>query len=132
MIVDLLSDTALILARSPKVFERGKTYASSGAVSIVGEVGDPEPAIHTEVAGTQIYKTSVWIEDGDAAGSCNRPNADDGWFCKPRVSAEQDQTRLSTRGETPSLRNSRHGTGSTANKLTVGRPRRASTPRTLR
>jgi hypothetical protein len=34
---DLLSDAALIRASSPKIFERGKTYASSGAISIVGE-----------------------------------------------------------------------------------------------
>jgi hypothetical protein len=65
MIVDLLSDAALIHASSPKVFERGKTYASSGAVSAVSEEGDPKPVIHAEVAGTQLYATSVWIEDGE-------------------------------------------------------------------
>ena len=27
----------------------------------------------------------MWIEDGDAAGSCDCPNADDGWFCKHQV-----------------------------------------------
>jgi hypothetical protein len=85
MIADLLSDAELIHASSPKIFERGKTYASSGAVSIVGEEVDPQPAIHAEVAGTQIYKTSVRIEDGDVAGSCDCPNADDGWFCKHQV-----------------------------------------------
>jgi hypothetical protein len=85
MIADLLSDAALIHRSSTKIFERGKTYASSGAVSIVGEAGDPQPAIHAEVAGTQIYNTSVWIEDGDMAGSCDCPSADDGWFCKHQV-----------------------------------------------
>jgi uncharacterized Zn finger protein len=63
MIVDLLSEAALIHASSPKIFERGKTYASSGAVSIVGEVGDPEPAIQAEVAGTQIYKARPCYRD---------------------------------------------------------------------
>jgi hypothetical protein len=85
MIADLLSDAALIHVSSPKIFERGKTYASSGAVSIVGEAGDPKPAIHAEVAGTEIYKTTVWIEDGDVAGSCDCLSAEDGWFCKHQV-----------------------------------------------
>lgn len=85
MIADLLSDATLMHASSAKIFERGETYASSGAVSIVGEQGDPQPAIHAEVAGTQIYMTSVRIEDGDVAGSCDCPSADDGWFCKHQV-----------------------------------------------
>jgi hypothetical protein len=85
MTAQLLSDAALIQASSPKIFERGKTYASSGAVSIVGEAGDPKPAIHAEVAGTEIYKTTVWIEDGDPAGSCDCLSAADGWFCKHQV-----------------------------------------------
>lgn len=72
-------------ASSAKIFERGKIYASSGAVSIVGEECDPQPAIQAEVAGTQIYNASVWIEGGGAAGSCDCPNADDGWFCKHQV-----------------------------------------------
>jgi len=62
MIADLLSDAAPVHASSPKILERGKNYASSDAVSIVaivGEDGDLQPAIHGEVAGTQIYKTSV-------------------------------------------------------------------------
>ena len=41
--------------------------------------------IHAEVAGTQLYETSVWIEDGEAAGTCNCPSAEDGWFCKHQV-----------------------------------------------
>lgn len=85
MIADLLSDAALLNASSPKTFERGKTYASSDAVSIVGEGSDPQPAIHAEVAGTQRYQTSVWIEDGDLSGSCDCPSAGDGWFCKHQV-----------------------------------------------
>jgi len=82
---DLLSDAALIRASSPKIFERGKSYASSGAVSIVGEEGEPQPSIRAEVAGTQLYSTSVWIDQGEPAGSCDCPHAEDGWFCKHQV-----------------------------------------------
>jgi hypothetical protein len=82
---DLLSDVALIRASSPKIFERGKTYASSGAVSIVAEEAEPRPSIRAEVAGTQLYSTSVWIDEGEPVGSCDCPNADDGWFCKHQV-----------------------------------------------
>jgi uncharacterized Zn finger protein len=85
MVADLLSDAALIHASSPKIFERGNTYAASGAVSVRGEEGDPRAAIHAEVAGTQTYTTSVWIEGGDVAGSCDCPNGAGGWFCKHQV-----------------------------------------------
>ena len=85
MITNLLSDAALIQASSPKTFERGKTYASAGAISILAEESEPRPAIYAEVAGTRTYTTTVWIEDANAAGSCDCPNADDGWFCKHQV-----------------------------------------------
>ena len=46
---------------------------------------DPRPLVHAEVAGTQTYATSVWIEDGDATGSCDCPSGAGGWFCKHQV-----------------------------------------------
>jgi len=82
---DLLGDAALIRASSPRIFERGRSYASSGAVSIVGEEGEPQPSIYAEIAGTRLYSTSVWIDEGEPVGSCDCPNADDGWFCKHQV-----------------------------------------------
>lgn len=85
MITDLLSDAVLQNASSPKLFERGRTYAASGAVSIVAEESDPQPVIHAEVAGTQRYQTSVRIEDGVLAGSCDCLSAQGGWFCKHQV-----------------------------------------------
>lgn len=85
MITNLLSDAALKHASSPKIFERGKTYASGGAVSVLSEEKEPRPAIHAEVAGTKTYTTDVWIEDDTAVGTCDCPNADDGWFCKHQV-----------------------------------------------
>ena len=85
MITNLLSDAALVQASSSKIFERGKTYASAGVVSIVGEDKEPRPAIHAAVAGTSTYTTDVWIEDGGAVGSCDCPNGADGWFCKHQV-----------------------------------------------
>jgi uncharacterized Zn finger protein len=51
----------------------------------VGEEGDPRPAIHAVVAGTEIYKVSAWIEDGSVPGTCDCPHAADGWFCKHQV-----------------------------------------------
>jgi nitroreductase len=87
VITNLLSDAALMQASSPKIFERGKTYASAGAVSILGEEKEPGPAIHAAVAGTKTYATDVWIEDGGVAGSCDCPDGAEGWFCKHQVAA---------------------------------------------
>lgn len=83
--VRALSDASLRQASSAAIFQRGKTYASSGAVEVVGEDPLPEPALHAQVSGTDIYTTEVWIEDDAVAGSCDCPNAEDGWFCKHQV-----------------------------------------------
>lgn len=45
----------------------------------------PEPALHALVSGMETYTTEVWIEDDVVAGSCDCPNAEDGWFCKHQV-----------------------------------------------
>ena len=59
-------------------------YALSGAVRIIGEDLQPVPTIHAEVDGTATYSTRVWI-DGGVDGTCDCPNAGDGWFCKHQV-----------------------------------------------
>jgi hypothetical protein len=84
MIVEQLSDTALRDVSSPKILERGITYALSGAVRIISENLKPVPTIDAEVDGTATYSTRVWI-DGGVDGACDCPNADDGWFCKHQV-----------------------------------------------
>jgi hypothetical protein len=83
--VRALSDASLRQASSAAIFQRGKTYAASGAVEVVDEDPMPEPALHAQVSGTETYTTDVWIEDDTVVGSCDCPNAEDGWFCKHQV-----------------------------------------------
>ena len=80
-----LSDASLRQASSAAIFQRGQTYATSGAVEVVSEDPMPEPLLSAQVMGTELYTTEVWIEDDTVAGSCDCPNADDGWFCKHQV-----------------------------------------------
>ena len=80
-----LGDASLRDASSPTIFQRGKSYATSESVEVVTEDPLPEPALRAEVTGTEVYTTEVWIEDDALAGSCDCPNAQDGWFCKHQV-----------------------------------------------
>jgi len=80
-----LSDASLRDASSAAIFKRGKAYATSGSVEVVAEDPLPEPALRAEVTGTEIYTTEMWFEDDALAGSCDCPNAQDGWFCKHQV-----------------------------------------------
>ncbi len=83
--VRALGDASLRQSSSAAIFQRGKAYATSGAVEVVNEDPMPEPALHAQVTGTDTYTTEVWIEDDAVAGSCDCPNAEDGWFCKHQV-----------------------------------------------
>ena len=80
-----LGDDSLTQASSDAIFQRGRVYAASGAVRVISEDPMPEPALCAQVLGTKPYTTEVWIEDDDVAGSCDCPNAADGWFCKHQV-----------------------------------------------
>lgn len=80
-----LSDDALRRASGDAIFQRGRVYATSGAVAAMSEDPMPEPALHAHVFGTSTYATEVWIENDDVAGSCDCPSAADGWFCKHQV-----------------------------------------------
>lgn len=84
MLVEQLGDAELRDVSSLKIFQRGTTYALSGAVRVLSEDLQPVPTIHAEVDGTATYSTSVWI-DGGVNGACDCPNATDGWFCKHQV-----------------------------------------------
>ena len=55
--IDLLIDAVLIRGSSPKIFERGKTYAASGAVSITHEESDRWPVVRAEADGRHTYAT---------------------------------------------------------------------------
>jgi hypothetical protein len=83
--VRALGDVSLRQASSATIFQRGKAYATSGAVKVLDEDPMPEPALHAPVTGTDTYSTEVWIEDDAVAGSCDCSNAEDGWFCKHQV-----------------------------------------------
>ena len=80
-----LGDESLRRASSETIFPRGRVYAASDAVSVMSEDPMPEPALRAQVFGTKPYTTEVWIENDDVAGSCDCPNAADGWFCKHQV-----------------------------------------------
>ena len=80
-----LDDFALKLASGPTVFSRGKAYAAAGAVEVVGEDPPPRPALRARVAGSEIYQTELWIDQGVLAGSCDCPHALGGSFCKHQV-----------------------------------------------
>lgn len=84
-LVAALSDSALRRASSSATFQRGSTYASSGAVEVQAEEPGDTPAIHATVNGTEPYSTEVWIHDGEVGGTCNCPSAQEGWFCKHQV-----------------------------------------------
>lgn len=68
-----LSDLSLRQASSAAIFQRGTSYAASGAVEVVDEDPMPEPALHAQVTGTDTHDTEVWIEDDNIAGKCDCP-----------------------------------------------------------
>ena len=80
-----LSDLALRAASSKAIFERGLTYARSGAVSDLTPLAGTEPGVAAEVLGTNRYSTEVWLDEGAVVGSCDCPSASEGWFCKHQV-----------------------------------------------
>lgn len=85
-----LSDSALLVQAGPSVFDRGQTYASSGAIrnpTIPPLEPDEAIALEAVVQGTKPYHTRVWVDvhDGLLSGDCDCPHADDGYFCKHQV-----------------------------------------------
>jgi uncharacterized Zn finger protein len=84
-LVAALSDSALRRASNSAIFQRGRTYASSGAVDVASEEPGDTPAIYATVTGTEPYATEVWIHEGEVGGTCDCANAQEGWFCKHQV-----------------------------------------------
>ena len=84
-LIAALSDNALRRASSAAIFQRGKTYATSGTVQVLSEEPGDTPAIYAQVAGSDTYETEVWIHEGEVEGACDCANAQDGWFCKHQV-----------------------------------------------
>ena len=80
-----LTDAALREASSDAIFQRGRAYASSGAVEVTSEDAEPSPALHAQVRGTEDYSTSVWVDEDEVTGACDCPHAQEGWFCKHQV-----------------------------------------------
>ena len=93
--VAALSDSALRSASSSAVFQRGLTYASSGAVEVTSEEPGSTPAIFATVTGTEPYATEVWVHDGEVGGTCDCAKTQDGWFCKHQAVALVWRERLS-------------------------------------
>lgn len=108
-LIAALSDSALRRASSAAIFQRGKTYATSGAVQVLSEEPGDTPAIYAQVTGSDTYETEVWIHEGEVAGACDCANAQDGWFCKHQVAlALVWRDRLS--GEAPAVDDEAHMT----------------------
>jgi len=97
-----LSDAALLRNSSRGIFQRGQTYARSGAVDVTRQESGETPAIYATVQGTEPYETEVWIHEGEVSGACDCMNAQEGWFCKHQVAlALVWRERLS--GEVPTV-----------------------------
>jgi uncharacterized Zn finger protein len=100
--VAALDDNALRRASSSTIFERGRTYASAGAVDVTAEESGDHPSIFATITGTMAYAAEVWIRNDEIGGHCECPNAGDGWFCKHQVAlALVWRQRLS--GQAPSV-----------------------------
>jgi len=80
-----LDDAALLTASSKSIFQRGRTYARSGAVEVMRQESGDRPSVHATVQGTEPYETAVWIDAGEVDGSCDCMSALEGWFCKHQV-----------------------------------------------
>jgi uncharacterized Zn finger protein len=84
-----LSDASLREEAGATVFQRGQTYAASGAVQD-SELTYPEQGacieLRATVMGTQRYTCEVWVRKNDEVeGDCDCPHSLDGYFCKHQV-----------------------------------------------
>ncbi|MBY0401292.1 hypothetical protein K2X89_13420, partial [Myxococcota bacterium] len=61
--IRLLDDAELVEASGATILERGRTYATSGAVEVVAVEAEPVPRIRATVHGTQAYSVEIGIED---------------------------------------------------------------------
>jgi uncharacterized Zn finger protein len=52
LLLDALTDAAIAAASGPRVFERGRTYASSGAVRVLEGAREGAAQIHAEIDAT--------------------------------------------------------------------------------
>ena len=80
-----LSDAALTRSSSEAILQRGRQYASSGAVEIVSIETVPMRGVRARVAGTEAYTTEVWVDDDQVAALCTCPYAAEGRFCKHQL-----------------------------------------------
>ncbi|MDH4449344.1 MAG: hypothetical protein QE265_01970 [Rhodoferax sp.] len=83
-----LSDTALCDLAGAGVFQRGQTYAASGAVqeAALEPLQDGGVEFRACVMGTQPYTCEVQLTiAAEVQGECDCPHAQDGNFCKHQV-----------------------------------------------
>jgi hypothetical protein len=76
-----LSDLSLRRRAGPGAFERGVTYARSGAVTVDESASTPQRIVAT-VAGTTAYLTSIEFDEAGLRSDCSCPA---GGFCKHLV-----------------------------------------------
>jgi hypothetical protein len=71
-LIAALSDSALRRASSAAIFQRGKTYATSGAVQVLSEEPGDTPAIYAQVAGSDTHEPPRRSGDGGTptVGGC--------------------------------------------------------------
>lgn len=95
-----LSDEKLRRASSSEIFLRGQKYAARGAVQVVSEARGEVTSVLATVMGSEVYRTEVWVEDGEVDGDCDCPSVYDVGFCKHQVAVAL-VWRASLGGEAP-------------------------------
>jgi len=79
-----LTRTQLRRAADDRSWTRGVGYFEQGRAEILFE---DDGVIKAKVSGTRSYKVRLWVEDGEACGTCSCPMGDGGVFCKHLVAA---------------------------------------------
>lgn len=79
-----LTKARLRRAADGRSWERGVGYFEQGRAEILFE---DDGVIKAKVSGTRNYKVRLWVEDGEACGTCSCPMGNGGVFCKHLVAA---------------------------------------------
>lgn len=77
-----LTKVQLRRAADDRSWKRGVGYFEEGRAEILF---DDDGIIKAKVSGTRNYKVKLWVEGGEACGTCSCPMGDEGVFCKHLV-----------------------------------------------
>ncbi len=79
MLNNLITIATLKSAAGKKVFGRGESYCTNGAIT---QLQVKDDRITAQVQGNELYRVNLWEEGGKLAYNCTCPHANDGYFCK--------------------------------------------------